>query len=59
MEYDHPVSMADALKRLMEDPELLANCRAGALRTVEKKFEIHKLAEATYQVYETACRETR
>ncbi|MCI8478792.1 MAG: glycosyltransferase family 4 protein [Oscillospiraceae bacterium] len=59
VEYNNPVSMSDALKRLMEDPELLANCRAGALRTVEKKFEIHKLAEATYQVYETACRETR
>lgn len=56
VKYDDPVSMSDAMKRLMEDPELLAECRAGALRTIDEKFEIHKWMEKTYAVYETAMK---
>ena len=56
VKYDDPVSMSDAMKRLIEDPELLAECRAGALRTIDEKFEIHKWMEKTYAVYETAMK---
>ena len=52
--YDDPVSMSEAMKRLMEDPGLLARCREGALRTIDEKFEIQKWMEKTYAVYEAA-----
>lgn len=55
-EYDNPGSMADALQRMMEEPGLLAQCREKAVRTVEDRFEVHKMAQATYQVYEKAGR---
>ena len=35
VKYDDPVSMSDAMKRLMEDKELLESCRQGALRTID------------------------
>ena len=53
-EYNDPVSMASAMKRFLEEPELLARCREGALRTVQEKFEIGKMAQATWRVYEKA-----
>ncbi len=56
VEYDNPESMAQAMKRLMEDPELLARCRENALKTIREKFEIHKLAQATFAVYQKALR---
>lgn len=56
VEYDNPRSMADAMKRMIEDRDLLARCRENALITIREKFDIHKLAEDTYQVYEKACR---
>lgn len=52
VEYDNPQSMAQAMKRLMEDKALLERCRENALKTIDGKFEIHKLARDTYQVYE-------
>ena len=52
--YDDPDSMAGAMKRFLEDPDLRAACRENALRTIEKKFEIHKMAKVTYGVYEKA-----
>ncbi|MDD4715293.1 MAG: glycosyltransferase family 4 protein [Oscillospiraceae bacterium] len=55
VEYPHPASMAAAMKTLLEDPDLLARYREGALRTVEEKFNLSKMAKATYQVYQDAC----
>ena len=52
--YDDPVSMSDAMKRMLEDGDFLAQCRAGALRTINEKFEIHKWMDKTYAVYEAA-----
>jgi glycosyltransferase involved in cell wall biosynthesis len=54
VEYDNPDSMAGAMKVMMEEPDFLAQCREGAKRTIQEKFEIHKFAAATYQVYEKA-----
>ena len=54
VKYDDPVSMSDAMKRLMENPDFLVQCRHGALRTIEEKFEIHKWVEQTYGVYQKA-----
>ena len=54
VEYDNPDSMAGAMKVMLEEPDFLAQCREGARRTIQEKFEIHKMADATYQVYEKA-----
>lgn len=56
VEYDNPDSMAGAMKIMMEEPDFLAQCREGALRTIEEKFEVHKMAAATFQVYEKAVK---
>lgn len=54
VEYDNADSMAVALKCMIEDPAFLAECRQNALKAVDEFFEIHKMADATYQVYEKA-----
>ena len=54
VEYDNPESMASAMRDMMENPDLLARCREGARRTIEEKFEIHKMADATFAVYQKA-----
>lgn len=53
--YDDPDSMAGAMKRFLEDRDLLARCRENALRTVAEKFEIHKMCAATFEEYQKAC----
>jgi glycosyltransferase involved in cell wall biosynthesis len=52
--YDDPESMAQAMKRMLEDDAYRANCAASALRTVEEKFEVGKMCQLTWQVYEKA-----
>ena len=54
VEYDNPDSMAGAMKRFLEEPDFLARCRENALRTIQEKFEIHKMARATFEVYRKA-----
>ncbi len=55
VEYDNPDSMAGAMKVMMEEPDFLAQCREGAKRTVQERFEIHKMIDLTFQVYEKAA----
>jgi glycosyltransferase involved in cell wall biosynthesis len=52
--YDDPESMAQAMKKMLEDDAYRAGCAAGALRTVEEKFEVGKMCQLTLQVYEKA-----
>ena len=52
--YDDPVSMSEAMKRMLEDPAFLARCREGALRTINEKFEINQWMDKTFAVYEAA-----
>lgn len=54
VEYGNPDSMAVAMKCFLEEPDFLSRCREGALRTVAEKFEVHKMADATYAAYEKA-----
>lgn len=58
VEYNNPDSMARAMQRMMEEPELLSACREGALRTIEEKFNVHKMVKVTYNVYLKACGES-
>lgn len=53
--YNDPDSMAGAMKRFMEEPGFLEKCKANALANIENRFEIHKMAAATYAVYQKAC----
>ena len=55
--YDDPESMAQAMKKMLEDGEYRASCAAGALRTVAEKFEIGGMCQATWNVYEKAIKE--
>lgn len=55
VKYEDPDSMAAALKRMMEEPDFRAQCARNALKAVEDRFEVHKMAQATYQVYEKAA----
>ena len=57
VEYNNPDSMASAMRRMMEEPGLLASCREGALRTIEEKFNVHKMVKVTANVYRKACGE--
>ena len=41
---------------MLEEPDFLARCADGALRTVREKFEIHKFCDATFGVYEKAIK---
>ena len=54
VEYDNPDSMAAAMERFLEDPSFTDACRENARRTIEAKFEVHKMARATFGVYEKA-----
>lgn len=54
VEYDNPNSMAAAMERFLEDPSFTDACRENARRTIEAKFEVHKMARATFGVYEKA-----
>ena len=53
--YDDPDSMAGAMKRFLDDRDLLARCRENSLLTVAEKFEIHKMCAATFEEYQKAC----
>ena len=54
--YDDPDSMAQAMKKMLEDGDYRAACAAGALRTVGEKFEVGKMCEATWSVYQKAAK---
>lgn len=54
VEYNNPDSMAGAMKVMLEEPDFLARCADGALKTIREKFEIHKFADATFGVYQKA-----
>ena len=55
--YDDPESMAQAMKKLLEDGELRAARAAGALRTAAEKFEVGKMCQATWDVYQKAVKD--
>lgn len=52
--YNDPEGTAKLLARFLEDRDFLALCRENAVKNIEERFEIRKLAEATYEVYEKA-----
>lgn len=54
--YDDPDSLAGAMKRFLEDSAFRESCKVNALANIEARFEIHKMAAATFQVYEKAVR---
>lgn len=59
VEYNNPQSMANAMKLLLEDKKLLERYKKGALDAIERKFNIFKMSEVTYGVYEKAMANDR
>lgn len=55
--YDDPESMAQAMKKMIEDGEYRAACAQQALRTVADKFEIGKMCQVTWGVYQKAVKD--
>ncbi len=55
VKYDDPEEMAQAMKTLMEDKPLLEQYSNGAKHLIEEKFNIFKMSDITYEVYEKAC----
>lgn len=55
--YDDPESMAQAMKKMIEDGEYRAACAQEALRTVADKFEIGKMCQVTWGVYQKAVKD--
>lgn len=55
--YDDPESMAAAMKNMLENADYRDSCAAGALRTVEEKFEVGKMCRMTWDVYQKAVKD--
>lgn len=55
--YNDPESMAQAMKKMLEDGDYRTSCAAGALRTVADKFEVGKMCQATWNVYQKAVKD--
>ncbi len=55
--YDDPDSMAQAMKKMLEEEGYRAQCAAGALRNVEQHFEVGKMCRATLEVYHNAVKD--
>lgn len=56
VEYDNPESMAQAMKKMIEDDELRARCAAAALKVAGDKFAIGTLTDRTYEIYQKAVK---
>ena len=57
VKYDDPDSMAQAMKKMLEDAGYRSGCAAEALRTVAEKFEVGKMCAATWGVYQKAVKD--
>ena len=54
VDFEDTKGMAAAIRRFMEEPELRRQCGAQARQAVHTYFEMSKMVEATYTVYEKA-----
>lgn len=53
--YDDPDSMAAAMQRFLEDDAFRASCRENALRNIQDRFALDKMAAATFRTYTDAA----
>ncbi len=56
VEYNNPESMASAMRTMIENKELYSRYKKGALDAINRKFNIFKMADITFGVYEKAIR---
>lgn len=54
--YDDPDSMAQAMKKMLEDGQYRAACAREALRVVADRFEVGKMCQITREIYEKAVK---
>lgn len=52
VKYEDTEDMARAIDRLMNDPGLLQSLRINAFKTIREKFNLVKMAQQTYNLYE-------
>lgn len=57
VQYDDEDDTAGAIKRLMEDPTLRERLSKNALKAVNEKFNLVKMADQTYNLYEEFTKE--
>ncbi|MDP4179983.1 MAG: glycosyltransferase [Bacillota bacterium] len=55
VKYDDAKGLAEAIKKVMSDPELQKTLRANALKTVKEKFNLDKMVMETYNLYKDSC----
>ncbi len=53
--YGNARELAEAIKRLMNDGKLRDDLKANALKAVEGRFNLDKMVEKTYNLYESVC----
>jgi glycosyltransferase involved in cell wall biosynthesis len=58
VEYNNPRSMAEAIFKLMNDEELMKRFRENALKAVREKFNLDKIVDETYNLYEVSCKKS-
>ncbi len=51
-----PVALADAITRILCDPDLEARMRASAIQTYQARFTAHRMAEEVTEIYRSICR---
>jgi len=54
VQYNDHKGLAEAIIKVMEDGELRKTLSKNALKTVREKFNLDKVAEETYNLYEEA-----
>lgn len=52
--YNDPEETARRLAPLLEDPAFLRRCRESAQKNIRDRFDIRKLAQETYEIYQKA-----
>lgn len=53
VEYGNALELAEAIKSLMDDGKLRESLRQNALKAVEDRFNLDKMVEKTYNLYES------
>ncbi len=55
VQYGNAGELAQAIRRLMKDEKMRENLKVNALKAVEGRFNLDKMVEKTYNLYESAC----
>ena len=57
VEYGNASELAEAINRIMKDDKLREGLRQNALKAVDERFNLDKMVNNTYNLYESACKQ--